>query len=748
MVLFSAVLAGLSLGSSAVGPISNPDDQYRFLWGTDRSSSGVKVPRHYPEMVETGLNTLISYFGSPRIYDTVADKPLPLPDSWHADLRDYLDRCLADGVSVMPRFTSGHHAPLCKKFPRRRKDGTNSSALDVANPTVRDICTRAAAAEARILAAHPAVVGVQVASEIRDGAHPSFTPEMAAAYRAHSGRDIPPEVLSSPSTNGRQPPHWKTIPGFPANRVVDDDFPVLDFYVWTWKKGDGWKDWISACARAATNEFGRSAISMYDPSLRTPPMWNCVGDVSVLENWTYVYPEPYNISYEVSRQHSRARFGRQDVWAMIQAISYRSHLAPIGVHPQGEPEWTRRFPKSCYPTTPPDLVREAMWAVFSRRVDGIGFHGWNALYGRSLTSVSDGYCTTDPETRGVIKELFAAVGEPLGPLLRALPERAPKVAVVESYASMILGARITWDCGGKFEDYGTALTAANLMPASLNEDEIRQFGVPDSVEVLVMSQCDVLTRKCYERLAAFKKRGGRILADAELCPALTADAALPPIVRAFPETKSDHDEGNGEAVSTADAREKSIRAAAAKLKELVGPRAAPHADSDKPDILVFARTYRNADYVFAINDRRTYGDYVGAWKRVKEKGLPNSGTITINRAAGAVYDLVRHCAVPFRSKGGKTCVNADFATNDGRLLLVVPRQLAPLSISAEADGEVVVRSPDKDVMIPVEVVCDGEKPRYGVVEGGIWKRPYKSGANLRVRNLADGRTAVGQHASE
>ena len=58
-----------------------------------------------------------------------------------------------------------------------------------------------------------------------------------------------------------------------------------------------------------------------------------------------------------------------------------------------------------------------------------------------------------------------------------------------------------------------------------------------------------------------------------------------------------------------------------------------------------------------------------------------------------------------------------------------------------ADGEVVVTSPDKDVMIPIEVICDGEKPRYGVVEDGLWKRPYKVGANLRVRNLAEGGVA-------
>ena len=731
--------AALAFGLSVVGPISDKEDQYRFMWGTDRYSSGVRVPRLYPEMVKTGFNTLIPYLGSHLVYDTVADKPLDLPKSWHSDLRAYLDRCLADGVSVMSQFDIGRRRPIREKFPRRRKNGTaNASSLDAACPSVREASARAAAAAARSLARHPAVIGVQVESEIRDGAHPSFTPEMAAAYRRHSGRDVPPEVLASPSPDGRQPPHWKTIRGFPADRVVDDDFPVLDFYAWTWRKGDGWNDWITAVANAATNEIGPGAVSMYDPSLRTPPMWGCVGDVSVFSNWTYPYPEPYGISYEVSRQNSRARFRRRQVWAMIQAISYRSQIAPSGVHPPDEPAWAVNFPRSRYPTTPPDMVREAMWAVFSRRVDGIGFHGWNALYEKSEKSESDGYCTTNPETRNVIEEMFRTVGEPLGPLLRAVPERAPRIAVVESYASMILGARITWDCGGKFEDYGTALTAANLAPASLNEDEIRRAGIPESVKVLVMSQCDVLTRRCFERIADFKSRGGRIIADAELCPALKADALLPEIVRAFPETKSDHDDGNGSMASTADAREKSIRSAAVVLKRLAGPDAAPRADSDKDDILVFTRSWRDADYIFAINDRRTYGEYVGAWRRVKEKGLPNSGAVTVNRSAGAVYDLVRHCPVPFESADGKTRIRLDFATNDGRLLLVVPRPLSPLSVSIKG-SEVVVTSLDKDVMVPFRLDGIGNKPFYGIVADGAWRRTFPViGASVSATSLVDG----------
>ena len=134
MVLLSAALAALALGSSAVGPIPNPDDQYRFIWGTDRVSSGVRVPRVYPEMVKTGFNTLIPYLGSHLVYDTVADKPLAMPKSWYEDLRAYLDRCLEDGVSVMSQFDIGRRRPICEKSPRRRKDGsTNASNLDAAD---------------------------------------------------------------------------------------------------------------------------------------------------------------------------------------------------------------------------------------------------------------------------------------------------------------------------------------------------------------------------------------------------------------------------------------------------------------------------------------------------------------------------------------------------------------------------------------------------------------------------------------
>ena len=729
------------------GPLENATDQFRFIWGTDYGwVSG--VPPYYGDMVDAGFNLQI--ITSNERYDFEHDRPSTNRVDG-SGLRAYLDRCLADGVAVVPRMNTTVNPVLLKKYPRICRDGSeNRKNLDAANPCAL-ARTRHSMADYAARLEHPAYAGVMIASEIRDNGHPSFTAAMRAAYREHSGHDIPEAVLSCKADKtGRQPPHWRTLKGFPKDRVVDDDYPVLDFYVWTWQKGDGWLDLLTGMSDAVREASDGRLFTLYDPSLRTPPIWGTGGNVDFISHWTYGYPEPYNVSYNISEQLSRARKAKQGVFAMVQAICYRGRVAPIGEHPANEPAWTKKYPNARYPSTPPDLMRESLWAVLSRKVDGIGIHGFNAMWDAyerlprpSFSPTNAGYHCSNPLTREAVKDVFSTVAIPLGPLFRVLPERAPTVAVVESYASLILGQRMTWDCQGVFFEYGVAATAANLMPAALTEAEIREYGIPDSVKVLIMPETDVLTRKCYEKIADFKARGGRILGDESLCPALKADGALPKIVQAFPKGESDHDVGETGSKASADIRERSMRAAAAGLKRLVGDVVAPYADSTTPDIVVSARSYKSSDYIFAINDRRTYGDYVGPWKRIKEKGLPNRGTVSVNRVAGAVYDLVRHCSVPFAVRDGKTFVDVSYETTDGRVFLMTEKPLGNLVVR-KSGTKVTVASPDEGVLIPVRIDRPGEKPFYGVV-GGLLVHDFKEGLSagaVAVTNLADGQVVL------
>ena len=117
----------------------------------------------------------------------------------------------------------------------------------------------------------------------------------------------------------------------------------------------------------------------------------------------------------------------------------------------------------------------------------------------------------------------------------------------------------------------------------------------------------------------------------------------------------------------------------------------------------------------------------------------------VRRSAGAVYDLVRHAAVPFRSRDGVTEIPVAFETTGGRALLVCERPLAPLAVSIDCGARgvtVEVTSPDADVMIPIRVERIGKRPYYGLVKGGVWRHVFASGDEIAaVASLADGSAA-------
>ena len=202
---------------------------------------------------------------------------------------------------------------------------------------------------------------------------------------------------------------------------------------------------------------------------------------------------------------------------------------------------------------------------------------------------------------------------------------------------------------------------------------------------------------------------------------------LPSWAEAFPNTKK-HDK-EGKVVDL------TMRAKAAEVKALLGFPF--YADTDNDAILLAVRSYGSGDVVFAVNDKRGYGDYFGPWKTVLDKGLPNAGEVRLRRTAGAVYDLVRHAPVPFSSADGVTRIPVSYETSDGKALLVTARPLAPLAVSA-AGNRLSVSSPDKDVMVPFGVLsANGKLVVSGILRDGAWERPLPPEA-FEVVNYATG----------
>ena len=562
--------------------------------------------------------------------------------------------------------------------------GGGSKGAEVSNPELLNAMKPVVEKDIRQHGDHPAFAGVLPCSEHRDLSAPSFNTEHLR-YKAETGKDVPPEVEMSTISASKLEEFKKRFP----DGVVPKDDPVLSYYRWFWKGGDGWPAYISGVAGLYRRGISRPGFfAFWDPAVRCPPIWGSGGAVDMINQWVYAIPEPMNAAgpAEEILAMSAGRPGQQSS-IMTQLICYRSQMAPMDKKVSPEPEWVRRRPKARFPTIPPDVLQEATWSMIAKPVQSIMYHGWGTIYDMGSTI---GYVYTNPESADRLKCLLKDVVAPLGPTLKRLGRSAPPVALLESFTTCALGGPSSR--GWKAPSV-TFLQRARLDPRVMYEDTILRDGLGD-VKVLYAPQCIFLTPDVVAKIREFQARGGILVADAQLLSALKADIEVP-VVSFEPPPASDHfeDVNAMEAARDGDAKTRNgtLRAKATMvaqandLRSRLAARFTPEADSSSPEIVTYSRRWKDARYVFAINDNRTFGDYVGQWGLVMEKGMPFEGEVSLadgDGAVKAVYELSRGGEVPFVREVGRVKVPVNYATNDGRFFAFLNARIASVKVDA------------------------------------------------------------------
>ncbi|MBL9151823.1 MAG: LamG domain-containing protein [Verrucomicrobiales bacterium] len=533
---------------------------------------------------------------------------------------------------------------------------------------------------------HPAFSMALVNTEVRDSSTPSFNPVDVANYRAFSGGDIPAEVVN------RWGVDWQKLPGFPANRAIPEDHPILKYYRWFWTVGDGWNGLHSAVHGGLKVKARPGFRTFFDPAVRQPSISGAGGDVDILSHWTYTYPDPLKIGLCADQLFAMAEAGGwdQQVMKMTQLIWYRSQTAPIGAPAAAPVPWQDHDPDAAYITIAPMHLRQALWSKIARPVRGIMYHGWQSLV---ETDSPGAYRYTNPHTQHELKRLLAGVIEPLGPALLEIPGTRSDVVLLESFTSQMFarrggyGSNLNWSA-----DVWLALQHAHVGCDILYEETLLRDGLKDR-KILILPECDVLTEPVVKAIAAWQAAGGKIVADEFLCPALKADVTVTSFRR---EKKADLDKARVLAL----AKELGPKLDALGLKRPV--------TADDPEIIVHRRRAGEADYVFAINDRREFGTYVGQHGLVMENGLPSSGHIILTDGAGRhAYDLVAGISVPIDGSGR---LPVALGPCDGRLFLILPRPI----------GGVTIESPDAakagaSISLTVTVTDPDGKPQPAVI---------------------------------
>ncbi|VAX41780.1 hypothetical protein MNBD_PLANCTO02-3174 [hydrothermal vent metagenome] len=677
-----------------------------------------------------------------------------------AIIKQGLDDALAKDISFYASVSPGAYLRKSpQKNSRLMRVGRNKKQYKTGHadicpliPDVKKYAYNVGASIAQTYHDYPAFDAGLIHSEVKGASRPCFHSHDIAAFKKYSGLDnIPAEAGHPRGVN------YKRIKNFPKSRIVPDNYPLYLYYKWYWKNGIGWNDLNSDVDRGLKST-GKKLWTWHDPAMRVSSVYGSGGNVDVISQWTYCYPDPLRINVSTDELFAMAKGAgrKQDVMKMTQIIWYRSQTAPSSKKktrkknnsaPKYEARWEREQPDTSFITISPMHLREAFWAKISRPIKGIMYHGWQSLVPAKKIS---GYRYTHTQTQHELSRIIHDVVQPLGPTLKKIPAAKNDIAFYESFAAQCLANRGTYGWNGGWAGDAHLITQwAGLQTDVLYDETIMQQGL-SNYKILFMMHADVLTESIAKKIKAFQRRGGIVVADEFAPSAIVADI----VIRSYKRT------------GKADIDKKELQKLAVKLKKRLARKYRNKLTSSNMNVVPYLRQSGKSDYIFVVNDHREFGNYVGHHRRVMENGLPSISTISLNRISGVMYDLVEHHQVKVRTSAGKLSSKVHLGPCDGRLFLVVPQPInqvvvnSPETVKQGEQIEVSLKVVDAagqpvPAIIPVEISIEDSEGRKAEFSGfrattnGQIKFKInvasndKAGAwSVHVRELASGKTGT------
>lgn len=579
-----------------------------------------------------------------------------------------LDRRLVEGFQVMDqvftRFAYGKFQPFTRQDNSRNPNPPRSEFDPTHRPNWKNVLP-GVEKNAKYISSHPAVTSIVINSELRDLTKPSFTAYNKESFRKYSGgKAIPSSVLE------KVPSHYDNIPEVTLNRIMPEDLDLYQYYQWFWRDGDGWNDLHRAMHKIYEKYAHKNFQTRFEPAVRCPPNWGSGSGLHQIAHWTYVNEYPQAVSVNISEMRAMAGGSPgQKIYPALQVITYGSAVAPRNKKVPNPPEWMKKFPKCVYPTLAPNLMEESLYLMLSRQTPA-GFYLTAAcsIYPETKFASKVRFCTND-QTRDALKKVDRELIKPYGPLLMRLPERPAQVAVYQGFASALFAGRAAWGWTNWTFHLGNILLKGNI-PFDVIYDEHILRGDLSGYKAVLLPHADLLTARVLAKLRAFRENGGILLGDEFTCPALLTDGEMEvftnPANRSIVQKMED------------------MRRIGKEIRQkLAALGCIPYAGSDNADIFTFVRSSREVDYLFAVNDKRTFGDYVGMYGLCMDKALPNSGKVFLRRKAGAVYELVSRKKVPFSIRNKQTYIQAQFKGNGGQVFLLLPEEISSVKIATE-----------------------------------------------------------------
>lgn len=467
----------------------------------------------------------------------------------------------------------------------------------------------------------------------------------------------------------------------PSSGVIPDDDPDYCYARYYFKDGDGFVHTNRLMAETA-HRMRPGIITISDP-LRNCSVYGRFDGLDAVSSWTYTNPDPKATLF-VETLECEAKEELQMVIPTITLWNYAGTLTPSG---------TDRFAREQTLRMEPDRYKECAWFNFSRGVAAIGNYFGSPI--EPTLRGGDPFIYS-PATEQAIAEFANDVLKPFGEFARKTTPTARRAAVLDSFASRVYGnSPAPYNHYPNYAVYNfyTVMNMAHI-EADILFDESVEDGALAHYDLLALPCCDVLPESVYLAVLRFAQRGGIVIADQYL------GADIPGVIRfdfdfeyrkrvnananarkadfAVKDDTNFRQEWGGEVKVEgvpADRDQELMESYAAELRRVLDPVLPPrNADCSTPKLLLHMRQYGDGRYLFVTNDKRTWGDRVGEWRSMLEKGESERGTIRVRLPEGEyhVRELISGKGLSVRRDGDDLVFELEVGAASGAIVAIHP----------------------------------------------------------------------------
>ncbi len=565
-----------------------------------------------------------------------------------------------------PKRYKGHpevNATHKKSMGKQSIDGMWTEEICLREPYVMEYSKSITQSAMNLFKKYPSLNDVLINSEYI--AIPCFSDNCTNLMKEETGLDLynynvnplnPPKTEAEVKELGLPTKFKRTIP---INGIIEDDNPFYKYYLWWWKKGLGDVPLNKGIAKIIKNS--RTDVMTWNDPLRLAPVYGRKENLEGISTWIYTHPDPKYMGY-IELMLTAAKPENKKIIPSVTLWEYENWLAPTD---------------SGTVIIPVDVFKENNWLALSYRPDAL----LNYVPGPFLPTIDIDSFHRDNKTFEAMTWMSENVYKPYGAFILQMKRTQHQAAMLVSAASFLYSEVDRGEFPNKSIFPFYSLLMMSHIPTEIIYDEtITKYGL-EQYDILFLHQTETLTRSVYEKIKAFEKRGGIVVADNYLRADLHVDYKIDFNLEHRKKQLADLIlQGKG---VTADEDKMLMTKYSNALRDNLDSKVKKYIDSKSSEVIFNVLENGPVKYIFMVNDKRTYDDRFGKWKTMHTKGVPQNVEAEINYTSNippTLYDVRNHNIIPTKNINGKLKFSQKLKAADAAIIAVYPNPISNIKI--------------------------------------------------------------------